>query len=100
MDAVDAGVIRSFTPQRIVGLAGGTIQAEAEKIDLLRANLGEDIVKQKSVGINGNGSKTPGARIFNGGGQIRMQGRFTTQKNKIGGWAAIGKYIQPGFDGF
>jgi hypothetical protein len=57
-------------------------------------------MKKVAVGINGDGTKTLMASIFNGVMQIRMQCRFSAQKYDICGGAVMGKCIQPGFDGF
>ena len=77
-EACCTGVIGPLPANCIVGFTGGAVQTEAEKIDLLRTDLGEDIVKQKSIRINGNGTQIPAACIFDGLSQIWMQGRFTT----------------------
>ena len=100
LNALDASIIRPFAANPIVGFAGGAVQAEAEKVHFLRADLKKDVIKKVTVGVNGDRTKTLMTGIFNGSRQIRMQCRFTAQEYDICCGEIMEKRLQPSFDGF
>ena len=98
-DAIQTGLVTAFASNTVVGLRRGAIQAEAEKINLLRAHKLEDIVKQIAIGVDGNGFETHAAGIFHDGRKIGVQRRFAAKQNEIGLCGLIPKSIQPALDG-